>query len=59
VTITPVSEGVRSYALDPKNTEALWKKSEEMVGECSDSSLDERPEEISSTPKKALATQDQ
>jgi NAD(P)-dependent dehydrogenase (short-subunit alcohol dehydrogenase family) len=33
VTITAVSEGVRSYKLDPKNTEALWKKSEEMVGE--------------------------
>jgi NAD(P)-dependent dehydrogenase (short-subunit alcohol dehydrogenase family) len=33
VTITAVSEGVRSYALDPKNAEALWKKSEEMVGE--------------------------
>jgi NAD(P)-dependent dehydrogenase (short-subunit alcohol dehydrogenase family) len=31
--ITPVSEGVRGYALDPKNAEALWKKSEEMVGE--------------------------
>ena len=31
--ITAVSEGVRSYALDPKNAEALWKKSEEMVGE--------------------------
>jgi NAD(P)-dependent dehydrogenase (short-subunit alcohol dehydrogenase family) len=27
------SEGVRGYALDPKNAEALWKKSEEMVGE--------------------------
>jgi NAD(P)-dependent dehydrogenase (short-subunit alcohol dehydrogenase family) len=26
-------EGVRGYALDPKNAEALWKKSEEMVGE--------------------------
>jgi NAD(P)-dependent dehydrogenase (short-subunit alcohol dehydrogenase family) len=26
-------EGVRSYALDAKNAEALWKKSEEMVGE--------------------------
>src|SRR5215469_14616661 len=25
------SEGVRAYALDPKNAEALWKKSEEMV----------------------------
>ena len=27
------SEGVRAYALDPKNAEALWKKSEELVGE--------------------------
>ena len=33
VTITATSEGVRGYALDPKNAEALWKKSEEMVGE--------------------------
>ena len=33
VLITPVSEGVRRYALDAKNAEALWKKSEEMVGE--------------------------
>ena len=32
-TITVASEGVRAYALDPINTEALWKKSEEMVGE--------------------------
>jgi len=32
-TITGVSEGVRGYALDPKNAEALWKKSEELVGE--------------------------
>ena len=31
--ITPISEGVRAYALDPKNAEALWQKSEEMVGE--------------------------
>jgi NAD(P)-dependent dehydrogenase (short-subunit alcohol dehydrogenase family) len=31
--ITAVSEGVRAYALDAKNAEALWKKSEEMVGE--------------------------
>jgi hypothetical protein len=31
--ITAVSEGVRGYALDAKNAEALWKKSEEMVGE--------------------------
>jgi NAD(P)-dependent dehydrogenase (short-subunit alcohol dehydrogenase family) len=33
VTITAISEGVRGYALDPNNAEALWKKSEEMVGE--------------------------
>jgi len=33
VTISGVSEGVRAYALDPINAEALWKKSEEMVGE--------------------------
>jgi len=33
VTITATSEGVRGYALDPKSAEALWKKSEEMVGE--------------------------
>jgi NAD(P)-dependent dehydrogenase (short-subunit alcohol dehydrogenase family) len=33
VTITGGSEGVRAYALDPKNAEALWKKSEEMVRE--------------------------
>jgi NAD(P)-dependent dehydrogenase (short-subunit alcohol dehydrogenase family) len=32
-TISSVSEGVRGYALDPKNAEALWKKSEELVGE--------------------------
>jgi NAD(P)-dependent dehydrogenase (short-subunit alcohol dehydrogenase family) len=31
--ITVVSEGVRGYALDPNNAEALWKKSEEFVGE--------------------------
>jgi len=31
--ITAVSEGVRGYALDPKNAEKLWKKSEELVGE--------------------------
>lgn len=31
--ITPVSEGVRGYALDPNNAEALWRKSEELVGE--------------------------
>jgi NAD(P)-dependent dehydrogenase (short-subunit alcohol dehydrogenase family) len=33
VTISGVSEGVRPYALDPTNAEALWKKSEELVGE--------------------------
>jgi NAD(P)-dependent dehydrogenase (short-subunit alcohol dehydrogenase family) len=33
VTISGASEGVRGYALDPDNAEALWKKSEEMVGE--------------------------
>ena len=33
VTISAVSEGVRGYALDPKTAEALWKKSEELVGE--------------------------
>jgi NAD(P)-dependent dehydrogenase (short-subunit alcohol dehydrogenase family) len=33
VTITAISEGVRGYALDAENAEALWKKSEQMVGE--------------------------
>src|SRR6266436_592492 len=33
VTISAISEGIRGYALDPTNAEALWKKSEEMVGE--------------------------
>ena len=33
VTISAISEGVRGYALDPNNAEALWKKSEELVGE--------------------------
>jgi NAD(P)-dependent dehydrogenase (short-subunit alcohol dehydrogenase family) len=33
VAISPVSEGVRGYALDPGAAEALWKKSEELVGE--------------------------
>jgi NAD(P)-dependent dehydrogenase (short-subunit alcohol dehydrogenase family) len=28
-----LDEGVRSYALDPQNAVALWKKSEELVGE--------------------------
>ena len=31
--ISPLSEGVRAYALDPAAAEALWKKSEELVGE--------------------------
>ena len=30
--INPISEGVREYALDPKTAEALWNKSEELVG---------------------------
>jgi NAD(P)-dependent dehydrogenase (short-subunit alcohol dehydrogenase family) len=33
VEISPISEGVRAYALDPKTAAALWKKSEELVGE--------------------------
>src|ERR1700738_3651031 len=33
VTISAISEGVRAYAVDPNNAEALWKKSEELVGE--------------------------
>jgi NAD(P)-dependent dehydrogenase (short-subunit alcohol dehydrogenase family) len=33
VTISPVSEGVRGYALDPEHAEALWTQSEAMVGE--------------------------
>ena len=31
--ITAAGSGVRDYALDPANAEALWKKSEQMVGE--------------------------
>jgi NAD(P)-dependent dehydrogenase (short-subunit alcohol dehydrogenase family) len=31
--ITAAAEGVRAYALDPHNAEALWKKSEELAGE--------------------------
>ena len=31
--ISPVSEGVRAYALDTGRAEALWSKSEDMVGE--------------------------
>src|SRR5258706_4787149 len=33
VTISAISEGGRGNALDPNNAEALWKKSEELVGE--------------------------
>ena len=33
VAISAISEGVRGYALDHANAIALWKKSEEMVGE--------------------------
>ena len=31
--ISPVSPGVRSYALDPERAKALWARSEELVGE--------------------------
>ena len=31
--ISAISQGIRSYALDAENAKALWKKSEEMVGE--------------------------
>ena len=31
--ISAISEGVRAYALDPERAEALWAKSEAMVGE--------------------------
>jgi NAD(P)-dependent dehydrogenase (short-subunit alcohol dehydrogenase family) len=33
VRISAISEGVRGYALDSTNAAALWKKSEEMIGE--------------------------
>jgi len=33
VIISAISEGVRGYALDSPTAAALWKKSEEMVGE--------------------------
>ena len=33
VTLSVNSEGVRGYALDPKNAAELWKKSEELVSE--------------------------
>jgi len=39
VTISGVSEGVRAYALDPNTAEALWKKSEQLVGESFNSVL--------------------
>jgi NAD(P)-dependent dehydrogenase (short-subunit alcohol dehydrogenase family) len=31
--ISPISAGVRAYALDPESAKKLWAKSEEMVGE--------------------------
>jgi hypothetical protein len=33
VPVSAMTEGVRGYAVDAKTAEALWKKSEEMVGE--------------------------
>ena len=33
MTIGSISEGVRGYALNTNGAEALWKKSEELVGE--------------------------
>jgi MgtC family len=33
VAISVISEGVRGYALDPANADALWHKSEQLVGE--------------------------
>jgi NAD(P)-dependent dehydrogenase (short-subunit alcohol dehydrogenase family) len=33
VEVSPISAGVRRYALDPEHAEQLWHKSEEMVGE--------------------------
>jgi hypothetical protein len=33
VPIDAIAEGVLGYALDANNAEALWKKSEELVGE--------------------------
>lgn len=33
VTTDAITDGVRGYALDPNTAEALWKKSEELVGE--------------------------
>lgn len=31
--VSAINKGVRSYALDPETAKALWKKSEELVGE--------------------------
>ena len=31
--VITVTEGVRAYALGPTSAEALWKRSEQMVGE--------------------------
>jgi NAD(P)-dependent dehydrogenase (short-subunit alcohol dehydrogenase family) len=31
--VSAISRGIRGYALDPENAKALWKKSEELVGE--------------------------
>jgi hypothetical protein len=31
--VSPESEGVYPYALDPERARALWAKSEELVGE--------------------------
>ncbi len=31
--VSAISRGVRGYALDPENAKALWRKSEELVGE--------------------------
>jgi NAD(P)-dependent dehydrogenase (short-subunit alcohol dehydrogenase family) len=33
ITVSAISEGVRRYALNPNSADALWKKSEELVGE--------------------------
>jgi hypothetical protein len=33
VAVNAISGGVRGYALDPQSAEALWKTSEQMVGE--------------------------
>ena len=31
--VSAINQGVRAYALDPENAKALWRKSEDMVGE--------------------------